>query len=512
MYDYFSFTAMGLGFIIIAVYSYFFLVILNRARSVRHQGVDISPFLAQAMIFFFAALIMLFSIYNEAHILIEGSESIGFYTGRAISGYLFFISFIFVTEKILKRTHYVLTIFCLIMSFIGGFIFCLIMGYTVEQLRLYTTITVPILSLILVATYLIILVLKTKGNVRGKMELALLALILGLLFFSLDTIAGTTFFLIPKEITALISRGGILLSGLFIGYIFVSFESFVELDWPKNLNHLFIIARNGVNLFDYSFVHAENEPDPDIITASLSGIKELMASIIRSKNFVRVVDHQDLKLIFAYGEYATLVLIATENLHIYHQKLAHLMQLFEDSFQNTLPNWDGKLDIFLPTKQLIQQVFELKVDLKSGHGLTISPPIKRFSIIALLLLVVPVTLGFSVYFLNGISWQPLLSENWLLPTLSISAITLAVFLPLYLKFVLLHQVNYTPLKVIALTHKMFSLLLLCTCVTVLGFVIYILFSQVFWATLIWTIGLVDYFTLMLVGISLIERVDQMREP
>jgi hypothetical protein len=149
--------------------------------------------------------------------------------------------------------------------------------------------------------------------------------------------------------------------------------------------------------------------------------------------------------------------------------------------------------------------------MKSGHRLTISPPIRRFSIIALLLLIVPVTLGFSVYFLNGILWQPLLSENWLLPTLSISAITLAVIPLLYLKFVLLHQVNHTPLKVTALTHKMFSLLLLCTCVTVLGFVIYILFSQVFWAALIWTIGVVDYFILMLAGIRLIERVDQRQE-
>jgi len=172
------------------------------------------------------------------------------------------------------------------------------------------------------------------------MELALLALIIGFVFYALDTSVDLTFFLIPKEIISIIARVGILLVGIFMGYIFVSFESFIEPDWSKKLNHLFIIGRNGVNLFDYSFVHAENEPDPDLITASLSGIKELMASIIRSKNFVRVVDHQDLKLIFEYGKHATLALITTENLHIFHLKLANLRRLFEDFFQEILPKWD----------------------------------------------------------------------------------------------------------------------------------------------------------------------------
>ena len=494
---------MGLGFIIIAVFSYFFLVILNRARSVRHQGVNISPFIAQALIFFFYALIRLFLNYNEFHLLTFGSENVIFYTLAVIFGYLFFISFIFVTEKILKRTHYLMTIFCLILG-IGG----IIIFPTIAQLRLYTNITVPIMALILVTNYLIILVLKTKGSVRRKMELALLAFVLGFIFFALDTNIGLTFFLIPKEFISIIARIGILLSGIIMGYVFVSFESFTELDWPKKLNHLFIIGRNGVNLFDYSFIRGENESDPDIITASLSSIKELMASIIHSKDFVRVVDHQDLTLIFEYGQYATLVLITTKNLHIYHLKLANLRQLFENFFQDILPRWDGKTDVFLPTKHLVRQVFELEEAPKSGHLLTISPPIRRFSIISLLLLVGPVTIGFLIYFLNTISWQPLLSENWLLPTLSISAVLLAVFPLLYLKFALFHKTKYSHFKLTTLTNKMLSLLILCTCITILGLLIYLLFSQVLWAALIWTIGLVDYFVLMLLGISLIERLER----
>jgi len=149
--------------------------------------------------------------------------------------------------------------------------------------------------------------------------------------------------------------------------------------------------------------------------------------------------------------------------------------------------------------------------MKSGPLLIISPPIKRFSIISLLLVLIPVAIGFYIYYLSVISWLPLLSENWLLPTLIISAITLMVLLPLYLKFVLLHKINYVPLKVKTLMYKMFGLLILCICINVLGLIIYLLFSQIFWAALIWVIGLVEYFNLLFVGISLIERVDQMQE-
>ncbi len=497
---------MGLGFIIIAVFFYFFLVILNRARSVRHQGVNISPFIAQALIFFFFALIRLCLNYNEFHLLTFGSENLIFYTLSVVFGYLFFISFIFVTETILKRTHYLQTIFCIVLSSGGIIIF-----NSIDQLRFFTNMTTPIFALILVTDYLIILVLKTKSNVRRKMELALLALIIGFIFYALDTSIGQTFFLIPKEIISIIARVGILIAGIIIGYAFVSFESFTELDWSKKLNHLFIIGRNGTNLFDFSFIHGENEPDPDIITASLSGIKELMASIIRSKDFVRVVDHQDIKIIFEYGQYATLALITTENLHIYHLKLANLRHLFEDFFQDILPKWDGKTDVFLPTKHLVREVFELKDDSKGAPLLSISPSIRRFSIISLLLLVIPVTAGFSIYFLNTISWQPLLNENWLLLTLSIIAVILAVFPLLYLKFVLLHRINNPHFKITTLINRILSLLILCTCNTVLGFLIYLLFCQVFWSSLIWTIGFVDYFFLMLMGISLIERLERTQD-
>lgn len=144
MYDYYSFIASGLGFIIIAVFIYFFLVILKRAQTAKHQGVNIAPFIAQALIFFFFALIRLFLNLNEFDFLTFGSENLIFYTLAVIFGYSFFISFILVAETILKRTYYLQTIICIITSISGVIIF-----NTLDQLRFFTKITTPIFALIL---------------------------------------------------------------------------------------------------------------------------------------------------------------------------------------------------------------------------------------------------------------------------------------------------------------------------------------------------------------------------
>ena len=112
VYTYLSYTAMGIGFIITAVYFYFFLIIMKKARAARRQGVEVASFVAIALMFLFFALVRLFLNYNEFHLFEYGTEEIVAYKLAALFGYLFFISFIFFTEKILKKTKYVITIFC----------------------------------------------------------------------------------------------------------------------------------------------------------------------------------------------------------------------------------------------------------------------------------------------------------------------------------------------------------------------------------------------------------------
>ncbi|NVM30367.1 MAG: hypothetical protein HWN65_16090 [Candidatus Helarchaeota archaeon] len=499
VYTYLSYTAMGLGFIIIAVYFYFFIIILNKARTARNQGMEVAPFVGLALMFLFFALIRLFLNYYEFN-----DAVIIFYTLAALFGYLFFISFIFVTEMILKKTKYILTAFCLILCIYG-----IIFFKPVEDLRLYTQITLPILAVILLSNYLIILVLKTTGNIRRKLGIGLFVLVLAFFFYVLDTSVGPTFFLLSPEASPIIARTGLLVSGLVLGYIFVSFETFTELDWPKKLKDLFIIYKSGVNLFHFSFIREEHSPNPQLISAGLSGIKAFISRMMRSEENLKIVDHENLKLIFEYGKYATSVLVVSENLHIYHLKLANLMNQFENLFQDILPDWIGEIEQFLPTKHLVKQVFELEEGeaIVSRVGL-IGPLVRRFFIFSIILLLVPVSSGFLIYFLNLFLWQPIMIENWMLSFLIILTICLGIIIPTWFNYRIFQKIDSLKSNIKDISHKLLTLLILCASISIISLIIYLLYANVLWSATVWVVGVIEFVILMIIGISLIERLER----
>ncbi|UCG68453.1 MAG: hypothetical protein JSV09_11645, partial [Thermoplasmata archaeon] len=95
----------------------------------------------------------------------------------------------------------------------------------------------------------------------------------------------------------------------------------------------------------------------DLISSGLTGVKDIIAEMVHSQQVLKVVDHQDIKILFEYGTYSTIALIAYENLHIFHSKLASLTKQFENLFQDVLSQWKGEIDVFRPTKRLIEDIF-----------------------------------------------------------------------------------------------------------------------------------------------------------
>ena len=112
-----------------------------------------------------------------------------------------------------------------------------------------------------------------------------------------------------------------------------------------------------IRIFHYSFSKSEKEQDYDLISSGLTGVKGILGEMIESKQKLRNVDHQDVKIIFEYGKFTTIALITYENLRIYYPKLASLSAQFENLFQDVLPNWTGETEIFLPASQLIGEIF-----------------------------------------------------------------------------------------------------------------------------------------------------------
>ena len=123
------------------------------------------------------------------------------------------------------------------------------------------------------------------------------------------------------------------------------------------MRELFIIGPNGGTLFHHSFIEKETSAELDLISSGLTGVKALLSEMVQSKKQLKVVDHQDVKIIFEYGTHSTLALIVHENLHIYHSKLTLLIEKFENLFHDVLIKWKGETKIFLPSKRLIEEIF-----------------------------------------------------------------------------------------------------------------------------------------------------------
>jgi len=275
------------------------------------------------------------------------------YTIGSLLGFCGFIGLVFFSEKMFGKTKYAFTIFSII-----SFIYGIFLIDNSENFGIFTTITLPIIFSIVVINFIYSLVVRTKGEIRKKMALAFFALIgMFSFYYFLDRKTGGVIFSIPRELLMIISMSGVTIFSIILGFVILSFETFTEFGWKEKMRELFIIGPNGAPLFHYSFAKKASPREPDLIAVGLTGFKDVLAEMMQSKKALKVVDHQDVKIIFEYGTYSTLALVVFENLRIYHSKLVSLIVDFEHLFQDVLSQWKGEVTSFLPSKRLIENVF-----------------------------------------------------------------------------------------------------------------------------------------------------------
>lgn len=143
-----------------------------------------------------------------------------------------------------------------------------------------------------------------------------------------------------------------------------------EIDWFISLRHLYIFNENGICLYSYDFTpevasmvkmkQSSNSTgvSQDLVSGGLSGIVSLISEITESKKHLRVVDHEDKKLIFHYGKYAIFCLISTQYLNILVSKLKEFAMDFESTFSAALKNFKGGVSVFDDTGYIVTKHFK----------------------------------------------------------------------------------------------------------------------------------------------------------
>ncbi len=334
------------------------LIFFFRIINARAKGIEISPFMGSGLIGFFYGLTHIFftfynyNIYEYGFSITTTPSMVRIYKIAILMAFCGIISLVFICEKIFRKTKYAFTIFSIISC-----IYSIFFIFTIDQIRTFTYLSMPICSIIVFLTFLYTLIVKTKGFVRKRFSIAFLGFVSFIIFYLVETEAGLSLLGLSREVASIISLTGSIGSIIVWTSIFLSFETFTEFDWSEKMRELFIIAPNGITLFHYSFQKKTIHHIPDLVSSGLTGVKDILAEMVQSNRELKVVDHQDVKIIFGYGIYSTMALIAYENFKIYHSKLSFLITKFENLFQDILPNWQGQVDVFIPAGRLIEEIF-----------------------------------------------------------------------------------------------------------------------------------------------------------
>ena len=130
-----------------------------------------------------------------------------------------------------------------------------------------------------------------------------------------------------------------------------------ELEWSKEIIQLFVISISGIVMTSYSFEEQSTLENPDLFSGGISGVTMILKEMTDSQEKLKIIDHEDKKLLFEYGENFFTTLVTRKALKILRTKLADLTAEIEGVFWETIASWNGNLEVFTPLKTMIRNYF-----------------------------------------------------------------------------------------------------------------------------------------------------------
>ncbi|MBD3227292.1 MAG: hypothetical protein GF329_03815 [Candidatus Lokiarchaeota archaeon] len=128
-----------------------------------------------------------------------------------------------------------------------------------------------------------------------------------------------------------------------------------EMDWSSKIIGVYIINNSGIVMVEFPFT--EEKIDANLFSGGISGISTILQEMVDSKEKLRVIDHEDKKLLFEYSESFFSVLLAREDLKILRSKLKTLTNEIERIYFEIIGDWNGNLEVLKPIETMIKNQF-----------------------------------------------------------------------------------------------------------------------------------------------------------
>ncbi|MHA1681786.1 MAG: hypothetical protein ACTSUE_12320 [Promethearchaeota archaeon] len=279
-----------------------------------------------------------------------------YYNLSSSFAFLAMMVFMYASETLLQISKYPIFVFLYLGLAISGAIF------DYENVRILYYIFSPIMIVLLIG-FLCILMSKTFGKVRKRFFLIFLGFIiygsgygLGAQFIK-DAFSGPALDFYSVFVTSTVLFG-LALTGLG----FIGLPSLSEIHWADYLVHLYVFhIDTAACIYDENLLNAEKlkvkrqlevdgggEEDipADLFSSGVVGVMGLIKEMVRSEKRLKVLDHEDKKILLEYGKKVSVALLTFRDLQIYHEKLNNYIKKIEEEFEKPLEKWDGEISRF----------------------------------------------------------------------------------------------------------------------------------------------------------------------
>lgn len=152
-----------------------------------------------------------------------------------------------------------------------------------------------------------------------------------------------------------------LISILFLSYYFYSLPPFSEFEWEHKMEHVFVMNRAGICLFNQILDDHSEYADQNLVAGAISSINILLEELTAEKGIV-VINKKGKSIIIFPGTTIYGVMFAREELNYIKVLLKRFVDKFEAVYRNILVEWDGEVSIFKPTGSIVNEIFHLKIE------------------------------------------------------------------------------------------------------------------------------------------------------
>jgi hypothetical protein len=123
------------------------------------------------------------------------------------------------------------------------------------------------------------------------------------------------------------------------------------------LHDLYAIYNLGGRcIYHYKFGGLEIKSD--LICPFLDALSAFAMETIPSQGKIRLLDKEDVKILFERGDYVTLALLASESSSETRGLLSLFLSILEQDYASVLKNWNGDLNAFSALDVLVESVFK----------------------------------------------------------------------------------------------------------------------------------------------------------